>query len=69
MKEIIFVVEESPDGGYFAKALNNSVFTDAETISELKDNIKDAIQCHFEPDEIPEIIKLHYVRNEILAIA
>ena len=69
MEEIIFVVEESPDGGYFARALGQSIFTDAETIPELKENIKDAIKCHFEETDKPKIIQLHFIRNEMLAIA
>jgi len=69
MEEIIFVVEESPDGGYFARALGNSIFTDADNIPELKDNIRDAVKCHFEPNEEPKIINLHFVKNEMLAIA
>ena len=69
MDEIIFVVEESPDGGYFARALNFSIFTDAATIPELKENIKDAVKCHFESNQEPKIINLHFVRNEVLAIA
>ncbi len=52
MKEIIFVVEESPDWGYFARAFGNSIFTDADTIPESKENIKDAVKCHFEQNSI-----------------
>ena len=46
VKEIIFIVEEDPEGGYNAKALYCSIFTEGESLEELKENIKDAIKCH-----------------------
>ena len=52
-KEIIFLVEESPEGGYEAKALGFSIYTEAETLDELKHNIRDAVQCHFDESDIP----------------
>jgi predicted RNase H-like HicB family nuclease len=66
MLEIIFLVEESLDGGFEAKALGESIFTEAETIEQLKENIKEAIQCHFESDP-PKIVRLHFVKEEIFA--
>jgi len=60
MTEIIFIVEESLEGGYEAKALGHSIFTEGDTISKLKENIKEAIQCHFETDA-PKMVRLHYV--------
>jgi len=66
MTEIIFIVEESLEGGYEAKALGHSIFTDGDTIEELKQNIKDAIHCHFEADA-PKIVRLHLVKEEVFA--
>lgn len=66
MTEIIFIAEESPEGGYEAKALGHSIFTEGETIEELKKNIKEAIHCHFETDA-PKIIRIHYIKEEIIA--
>lgn len=68
MKEIIFVIEDSDEGGYTAKALGFSIHTEGETLNELKENIKDAIKCHFDAEEIPRIIRLHMVKDEIMAI-
>ena len=65
MTEIIFIVEESHEGGYEARALGHSIFTEAETLDELKNNVKEAIHCHFEAD-IPKIIRLHYVKEEVI---
>lgn len=66
MNELIFLVEESPEGGYTAKGLGISIFTEAETIEELKKMIVDAVHCHFE-DHQKRIIRLHIVREEVIA--
>jgi len=45
MNEIIFLVEDSPEGGFTARALSHSIctyYTDADTIAELHDNVRDA---------------------------
>lgn len=65
--EIIFVVEDSLDSGYEAKALDYSIFTEAETMDELKKNIVEAVNCYFEEDEKPQIIRLHYIKEEMLS--
>ena len=70
VREIIFVVEEYPEGGYTARALEESIFTEANTLEELKDNIKDALRCHFDrEEEIPAIIHLHIIKEERFAYA
>jgi len=58
MKEIVFIVEESQDGGYFAQAVNYSIFTQSDTIPELKTMISDAVRCHFEESDMPNLIHL-----------
>ena len=68
MSEIIFVVENSDEGGYTAKSLGYSIYTEGETLDELKENIKDAIKCHFDEKEIPHIVRLHIVKDEVIAI-
>lgn len=65
--EIIFIVEESLDGGYEAYALGNSIFTEAENVDDLKKNIKEAVACHFEETEMPKIIRVHYIKEEVFA--
>ncbi len=67
MKEIIFLVEESPEGGFQARALEHSVFTEAETLSDLKAMIKDAVKCHFDGDQGPFIVRMHIVKEETFA--
>ncbi|MBE0478230.1 2-oxoisovalerate dehydrogenase [Candidatus Aerophobetes bacterium] len=67
-REVVFIVEEDPEGGYTAKALDYSIFTEGETLEELKGNVKDSLRCHFDKEEdIPRIIRLHIVREEILS--
>ncbi len=66
MTEIIFIIEESPEGGYEARALGYSIFTEGETMEQLKEKIKEAVHCHFEVD-IPKIIRLHYIKEEVIA--
>ncbi len=66
MTEIIFIVEESVEGGYEAKALGHSIFTEGDSLEELKENIKEAIHCHFE-ENAPKIVRLHVTREEIFA--
>ena len=66
--EIIFVIDEAPDGGYTARALGHSIFTEAETWDELKEMVQDAVRCHFEESEMPHIVRLHLVRDEVMAV-
>lgn len=68
MKEIVFLVEESQDGGYFARAVNQSIFTQADTIEELKPMISDAVRCHFDEEEMPELIHMHVTREETFSL-
>jgi predicted RNase H-like HicB family nuclease len=66
--EVFFLVEEAIEGGYTAKALGESIFTEAETLEELREEIKDAVACHFDEDKLPKIIRLHLVREELLTL-
>ena len=66
--ELIFLVEEDSESGFVAKALGESIFTQADTIAELKAMIKDAILCHFEIENMPKIIRLHFVKEEVFAL-
>ena len=65
--EIIFIIEESLEGGYEARAVGHSIFTEGETIEELKQNIIEAVSCHFEEEKKPKLIRLHYIKEEIMA--
>lgn len=71
MKEIVFQVEEDAvDGGWVASALGVGITTQAESVEELKDMIRDALRCHYDStEEIPPIIRLHFVHDEVIAFA
>jgi len=67
-EEIIFLVHESDEGGYEAKALGHSIFTEADTCEDLKCMVQDAVSCHFDPEHKPRVVRLHLVKEEILAV-
>jgi len=66
LNEIIFLVEEAPEGGYTARALGESIFTEADTVNDLRAEVRDAVKCHFDPGSEPKIIRLHFVREEVI---
>lgn len=66
MEELIFMVEESPEGGFTARGLGVSIYTQADTMEELRSAVIDAVHCHFD-DEKRRIIRLHIVREEVIA--
>ena len=68
MDEIIFLVEESPEGGYTARALGESIFTEADDLPQLHTRARDAVLCHFEAGNIPKLIRLHFVKDEVIAV-
>lgn len=68
MNEIIFIVEEAPEGGYQARALGESIFTEADDLESLHAQVRDAISCHFDEGEAPKIIRLHFVKEEVIAL-
>ena len=68
MNEIIFLVEEAPEGGYSARALGEAIFTVADTEQQLQEMVRDAVCCHFEEGTAPRIIRLHYVREEVISV-
>jgi hypothetical protein len=67
MEELIFVVENTPEGGYTARALGESIFTEADDLPALREQVKDAVRCHFDDGKGPRVIRLHYVREEVFA--
>lgn len=69
MKEIIFeITEDETEGGFVARALGYSIVTQAETWSELRSNVREAVLCHFEEGAAPSVIRLHRVMDEVMAL-
>ena len=64
--EIIFEVQESPEGGFEARALGHAIFTEADTMSELRAMVQDAVRCHFDEPMRPAVIRLHVVKDEVI---
>lgn len=68
MNELIFLVEEAPEGGYMARALGESIFTEAGDLDHLKQNVRDAVSCHFDAGTAPKVIRLHFVKEEVITL-
>jgi len=68
MTEILFTVDEAPEGGLTARAVGHSIFTEADTLDELRDNVREAVEFHFDPGQTPKLIRLHIVRDEVLTV-
>ena len=67
MDELIFQLEQAVEGGYIARALGASIFTEAEDMDTLREHVRDAVRCHFEEGKGPKVIRLHFVRDEVIA--
>jgi hypothetical protein len=68
MTEIIFLVEEDPDGGLTACPVGDSIYTQADDITLLRAAVRDAVLCHFTENERPKIIRLHRVHDEVMVL-
>jgi predicted RNase H-like HicB family nuclease len=65
-EEIIFRVEEADEGGFVATAIGESIFTQADSLDEIRAAIREAVACHFGDASPPRLIRLHIVREEVL---
>ena len=68
MNEIFFMVEEAQEGGYTARALGHSILTEADTLDDLRANAREAVDCHFDQHAGPTIVRLHFVREELMHV-
>jgi len=66
MNELIFLVEVAPEGGWTARCLSESIFTEADSMDEMRTNIREAVRCHFDGDATPKVLRLHIVSEEML---
>jgi len=69
MSEVVFLVQQDPEGGYTARALGESIFTEADDLDSLRAQVLDAVRCHYgdSPDG-PKIVRLHFVHDEVLKV-
>jgi len=68
MSEVIFIIEESAEGGFEARALDHSIYTEAKDMESLKEAVRDAVICHFGKKNTPKLIRLHLVKDELITI-
>jgi len=69
MTEIVFLVEDAPEGGYTARALKESIFTEADDIQTLRQSVLGAVRCHFpDAESRPKMVRLHLVRDEVISL-
>jgi len=69
MTELVFLVEEDPEGGFTARGVGESIFTQGDTLETLRQNVRDAVLCHYgESGKRPRVLRLHYVRDEVIAL-
>jgi hypothetical protein len=68
MNELVFMVEDAPEGGFTARALGMSIFTEADDLQKLREQVRNAVKCHFDEGKAPQLVRLHYVRDEVLTL-
>jgi len=68
VREIIFLIEEAAEGGMIARALGESIFTEADDLATLEANIRDAVRCHFDEASMPRMIRLHFTREQVITV-
>jgi hypothetical protein len=68
MSEIIFVVEDAPEGGYVARAVGEAIFTQADDPATLQARVREAVRAHFDEGRAPKLIRLHFVRDEVIPV-
>jgi len=66
--EIIFTIREEPEGGYVAEALGHAIVTQGDSMEELRQMVRDAVRCHFSPEDMPRVIRLHLLKEEVLPV-
>lgn len=66
LAEILFIVQDAPEGGCVAKAVAESIVTEADDLEQLHELVRDAVRCHFEENATPRAVRLHFVRDEVL---
>jgi len=64
--EIVFLVEEAPEGGYLPRSIEHAIFTEADSMQKLLNQVRDAVRCHFEPADAPAFIRLHGLDRDML---
>jgi predicted RNase H-like HicB family nuclease len=69
MSELIFEVTQEADGGFVAECMTENIFTQGDTWEELRDNAREAVQAFYFDRPQPDTVRLHLVRDEVVAVA
>jgi hypothetical protein len=65
--ELVFLIEEAPEGGYTARALSQAIFTEGDTPEQVEANVRDAVRCHFDEGDLPKVIRhLEISKTEVI---
>jgi predicted RNase H-like HicB family nuclease len=67
--EIVFSVTQESDGGFVAECLSHDIFTEGNTWDELRKNVREAVSGYFFDQPKPSAVRLHLVRDEVMAVA
>ena len=65
-EEVVFIVEGSSTDGYTARAMHESIFTEADDLPSLREMIRDAVRCHFSKTDLPKRIRLSFAQKEVV---
>jgi predicted RNase H-like HicB family nuclease len=68
VNEIVFEITQEADGGFCAECLNDDIFTQGDTWDELRANVREAVEAYYFDRSKPTSIRLHLVRDEMLAL-
>ena len=67
--ELVFSVTQEGDGGFVAECLSHDIFTQGDNWAELRANVSEAVSAFFFDQPKPASIRLHLVRDEVMACA
>jgi hypothetical protein len=62
MNEVVFIFERAPGGGFSARAVGESIFTEADDLAQLHERVREAVHCHFDEGKAPTLIRLASVQ-------
>jgi hypothetical protein len=67
--ELIFEVRDAEEGGFYARAFGQGIFTEADSWDELRTNVLEAVSLNFEDATArPRLVQMHYVRDELIPV-
>jgi len=68
VNELVFEVTQEGDGGFCAECLTEAIFTQGDTWDQMRANVKEAVEAFYFDRPTPSRVRLHLVRDELLAV-